>query len=122
MNHVTFRTAYKNGGIHDPNTILVAGCGKTVIRAFPMWEWMGTENNPGYDSLELCILKSSHAPVGVTALLVYKCRCGRRRCTWSLPFGGREDPEDVLIVNWDRVKDGTIALASLPPTFAIIQN
>ena len=121
MNHVTFRTAYKDDGIHDPNTILVAGCWENVIRAFPMWEWIGTENNPGYDSLELCILKTAHAPVGVTALLVYKCPCGQRPCIWTLPYT-RADPVKVPIVNWSRVLDRTIALAWLPEIFAIIQE
>ena len=87
-----------------------------------MWEWMGTENNPGYDSLEMCILKTAHVYEGVTALLVYKCPCGWRPCIWTLPYWGYADPENVPIVNWERVKDGTIALAWLPEIFAIIQE
>ena len=85
-----------------------------------MWEWIAGEDAPGDDGQELCVLKTRHTDEGVTALLVYKCGCGQQPCQWLLPAHDFEDPENVPVLYWDRVTDGSIALEWLPPIFAII--
>ena len=121
MNHVTFRHAFRDAVDPAPNAILVAGC-RPKLRVFLMWDSVAGEDGPGDDAQELCILKTRHTDPGVTALLVYKCFCGRNPCGWFLPPPDFEDPEDVIVLNWETVVNGTIPYDWLPPTFAIDQH